>query len=220
MPPVGHGAGKALSPRCPCGEQRPPKGPQVPAPRLWAAPSTRHEQLSLRGFMAGTGCGSPPEGRDPSPAPAPRGGVSSASPMHEKWILLQMLPLNCWGEMQCPQLLTSGPGVPWHGPPCLRSLDAPEQLGWVLGLPRSSRRGDRCPNPELGLTKRCPPGAPSSEDTTSVLSPPVAGDEPSLQEERLGACRGPCSAAPPAPEERQGAPGSTGAENPSSPPPR
>lgn len=92
--------------------------------------------------------------------------MSSASPMHEKWILLQMLPLNHWGEIRCPQLLISGPGVPWHRPPCLRSLHAPEQLEGTLGLPQSSRRGDQCPNPELGLTKRCPQGAPSSEDTT------------------------------------------------------
>lgn len=200
---MGHGAGKALSPRCPWGKQRAPKGPQVPAPWLWAAPSTRLEQLSLRGFVAGSGCGSPPEGRDPSPAPAPRGGVSSASPMHEKWILLQMLPLNHWGEIRCPQLLISDPGVPWHA---LRSLHAPEQLEGTLGLPQSSRRGDQCPNPEL-VTKRCPQGAPSSEDTTKCpFTPSGRGEEPSLQEERLGGCRGPCSAAPPAPEEWQGAP--------------
>lgn len=58
--------------------------------------------------------------------------MSSASPMHEQGILLQMLPLKHWGEIQCPQLLISDPGVPWHA---LRSLHAPEQLGGALGLP-------------------------------------------------------------------------------------
>lgn len=50
--------------------------------------------------------------------------MSSASPMHEKWILLRMLPLNHWGEMQCPQLLISGPGGSGacsEGPTCPRA---------------------------------------------------------------------------------------------------
>lgn len=139
--------------------------------------------------MAGTGCGSPPEGRDPSPAGAAapdaafellgRNAVPSAA---EFWPRRERSRAGCAART---------------------SLCEPRQLGWALGLPRSSRRGDRCPNPELGLTKRCPQGAPSSEDTTSVLPSPVAGEELSLREEHLGGRGGPGArqegAAPPAP---------------------